>query len=157
MNNFQASVLLLEWGGHVLVVRKKCPSPSPWACDVALPGGRIKPGETPVEAALREAWEEAWVHPSSVDVSGILGPFQTMRGGIRIAVVTASACGPLDPAPRDPEVDAVLWIPLKSVDNSRPVRHPVRGKVQGILLPGGLVVWGVTYRILRTYRGLKGI
>ncbi|MEB3862352.1 MAG: NUDIX domain-containing protein [Desulfurococcales archaeon] len=157
MNKVQASVLLLEWGIHVLVVRKKCPSPSPWACDVALPGGRIRSGETPIEAALREAWEEAWVPPQSVEVTRTIGPFQTLRGRVRIAVVVARPQGPLDTMPRDPEVDAAIWIPLELIGEAREVEHPVRGKVEGIPLPGGLVLWGVTYRILRAYRGVKGI
>lgn len=145
-----ASVLLLEWGGRVLVVRKRCPSPSPWACDTALPGGRLRRGEDPVHAALREAWEEAWVHPSTVEVKGIHGVFETATGWVRVAVVRGEVAGPLDPRPRDPEVDAVVWIPLSMVGDAGPVRHPVRGQVYGILLPGGLILWGVTYRILRS-------
>ena len=37
---------------------------------VALPGGRIDPGESAVEAALREAWEELGIPPDAVRVIG---------------------------------------------------------------------------------------
>lgn len=39
---------------------------------VAFPGGGIDPGEEPVDAALREAWEETGLDPRGVDVLGEL-------------------------------------------------------------------------------------
>jgi 8-oxo-dGTP pyrophosphatase MutT (NUDIX family) len=39
---------------------------------VSFPGGGIDPGETPVEAALREAWEETGLDPERVQVIGEL-------------------------------------------------------------------------------------
>ena len=151
------SVLALIWNRRVLLVRKKCPSNSPWACDVALPGGRIKPGESIVDAALREAWEEAYIRPSLVKVDGILGVFKTMSGGVRVHVVLGRQRGPLDPRPWDREVDAVFWIHLDMIGSPSPVTHPVRGIVYGILLPGGLVLWGVTYRILKYIKDHYGL
>ncbi|MCK9542754.1 MAG: CoA pyrophosphatase [Novosphingobium sp.] len=47
---------------------------------VALPGGRIDPGETPVEAALREAWEELGIRPGSVSVIGTSDIYRTATG-----------------------------------------------------------------------------
>ncbi|MEB3780305.1 MAG: NUDIX domain-containing protein [Desulfurococcales archaeon] len=147
-----AAVLALvsRQAGRVLVVRKKCPSPSPWACDIALPGGRIKPGESPIETALREAWEEACIHPSTVDVRGVIGYEKTLSGGLEIAIVYGEPRGPIDPKPCDNEVDSVAWISLSILEEkARLVEHPVRGKVYGYHLPGNLILWGVTLRILK--------
>ncbi len=42
------------------------------AGQVAFPGGRIEPGETALETALRETWEEIGVTPEKVEVLGSL-------------------------------------------------------------------------------------
>ena len=38
--------------------------------EIAFPGGRLEPGETPPAAALREAHEELGIEPSEVDLIG---------------------------------------------------------------------------------------
>ena len=46
--------------------------------EVSFPGGRLDPGETPVEAALREAHEEVALDPRQVEVIGELDHLATM-------------------------------------------------------------------------------
>jgi 8-oxo-dGTP pyrophosphatase MutT (NUDIX family) len=50
------------------------------AGQVAFPGGRIDPGESAVEAALREAFEEIALDPGKVEVVGDTDPYRTVTG-----------------------------------------------------------------------------
>ena len=50
------------------------------AGQVAFPGGRIDPGETPCQAALREAHEELGLDPAQVTVFGEADPYRTVTG-----------------------------------------------------------------------------
>ncbi|WP_207387667.1 NUDIX domain-containing protein [Aeropyrum pernix] len=152
MGGPDSSVLALLWGSptRVLLVRKRCAPGSPWACDLALPGGGVKRGEAPLEAAVREAWEEAWIPPAAVRPLTSYCCEKTMTAGRRIHVVIAALQGPAEPRPAEEEVDAAIWIPLHIASaKPAPVRHPYRGVIEGLSLPGGLILWGATLRILR--------
>ena len=143
---------------RVLMVRKSCSSGGFWACDMALPGGRVEDGESYVEAALREAWEEAGIPPGMVNATGVACAESTRTGRV-MAVVAARPRGPLEARPSSGEVDFAGWIPLDEFSREPEiVVHPRRGRVIGIELPGGLVVWGATLRLLRgIYRALEGL
>jgi 8-oxo-dGTP pyrophosphatase MutT (NUDIX family) len=50
---FGACVLMINGDGHILAVSRKDDKN-----DFGLPGGKVEPGETPIEAAMRELYEE---------------------------------------------------------------------------------------------------
>jgi 8-oxo-dGTP pyrophosphatase MutT (NUDIX family) len=50
------------------------------AGQIAFPGGRCDPGETPWAAALREAQEEVGLDPALVQVAGLSTPYRTLTG-----------------------------------------------------------------------------
>jgi 8-oxo-dGTP pyrophosphatase MutT (NUDIX family) len=54
---------------------------------IALPGGRRDPGETPWQTALREAHEEIGLEPSFVNVVGLSSPYRTGTGYLITPVV----------------------------------------------------------------------
>lgn len=57
------------------------------AGQIAFPGGRLDPGETPVAAALREAHEEVGLESRFVSVAGLSSPYQTGTGYLITPVV----------------------------------------------------------------------
>jgi 8-oxo-dGTP pyrophosphatase MutT (NUDIX family) len=80
----------------------------------ALPGGRCDPGETPVEAALRELHEELGLHLASADVIGILDDYPT-RSGYLITPVMMWAPPGTRPVPNPDEVASVHRIALSEI------------------------------------------
>ena len=54
---------------------------------VALPGGRRDPGETPWQTALREAHEEIGLEPHFVSLAGLSSPYRTGTGYLITPVV----------------------------------------------------------------------
>ena len=77
----------------------------PWA----LPGGRLDPGETIEQAALRELEEELGVSAASADVLGTLDDYPT-RSGYLIAPVVVWIPGGVQVTPNPAEVAAAYRI-----------------------------------------------
>ncbi|MGH0037258.1 MAG: NUDIX hydrolase [Myxococcota bacterium] len=82
----------------------------------ALPGGRIDPGETAVEAALRELHEEVGLELGGDRVLGCLDDYPTRSGfAITPVVVWAGSSASLVPDPS--EVAAVYRVPLDELEH----------------------------------------
>ena len=57
------------------------------AGQIAFPGGRIDPGEEPIDAALREAQEELLLDPKTVEVVGAMDTYRTVTGYVVTPVI----------------------------------------------------------------------
>ena len=73
-------------GAHVLLTRRADTLASHTG-QIAFPGGRIDPGETAVDAALREAREEVALDPGTVEVLGLGDAYETGSGFLITPVV----------------------------------------------------------------------
>ena len=70
---------------------------------IAFPGGGIDPGETPIEAALREAHEELGIDPAKVHVIGASDVYHT-HSGFEITPVLATVPADIRIVPNPVEV-----------------------------------------------------
>ena len=98
-------------GGAAFLLCRRASRLSSHAAQWALPGGRLDPGETAVDAALREMDEEVGIRLSDSDVLGLLDDYPT-RSGYVITPVVIWGGGLLDPRPAPDEVVAVYRVGL---------------------------------------------
>ena len=80
--------------------------------EVSFPGGRMDPGETALDAALREAHEEVGLEPGAVRPHGELEHLNTVVSRSYIVPKVATVRNRPSLQPHEPEVDRVLWVPL---------------------------------------------
>ena len=98
-------------GGAAFLLCRRASRLSAHAAQWALPGGRVDPGETVVEAALRETDEEVGVRLAESSVLGLLDDYPT-RSGYVITPVVLWGGGRLDLRPAPEEVTAVYRVGL---------------------------------------------
>ena len=98
-------------GGAAFVLCRRASRLNSHAAQWALPGGRLDPGETAVDAALRETHEEVGVDLPGSSVLGLLDDYPT-RSGYVITPVVLWGGGRLELRPAPEEVVAAYRVGL---------------------------------------------
>jgi ADP-ribose pyrophosphatase YjhB (NUDIX family) len=98
-------------GGAAFVLCRRASRLNSHAAQWALPGGRLDPGETAVDAALRETHEEIGVDLPGSSVLGLLDDYPT-RSGYVITPVVLWGGGRLELRPAPEEVVAAYRVGL---------------------------------------------
>ncbi|MBD9529195.1 MULTISPECIES: CoA pyrophosphatase [Paracoccus] len=120
---------------------------------IALPGGKVEPGDDgPVGAALREAHEEIGLPPSQVEVLGVLPAHRTVTN-FAMTPVIGLIRGDFTPIPESGEVDEVFAVPFAHIADPASYRIERRRWLGGwrsyYVAPWGpYYIWGATARVL---------
>jgi 8-oxo-dGTP pyrophosphatase MutT (NUDIX family) len=143
-----------EEGVTVLLTRRS-DSLKSHSGQVAFPGGRADPGETPWETALREAQEEIGLDRSFVRIVGLGDIFETVSGFSIMPVVAFVRSG-FTVTPHEQEVAEVFETPFDFLMN--PANHEMRSRDFGdgrqrhyyAMTHTDRLIWGVTAWMLRS-------
>lgn len=124
------------------------------AGQVAFPGGRIEAGETPVQAAIREAAEEVGLDPRLPEIITSL-PEHLVGTGFRVTPVVAFVPAPLNLTPDPSEVQEAFELPLSVVmDPTAPERRSAefkgRERTFWVWPHETHYIWGATAQMLVT-------
>ena len=121
--------------------------------EVSFPGGRLERGETPQQAALREAYEEVSLAPSAVTVVGSLDTISTFVSKSIISPIVGFIPPSLTLVPDSGEVARIFTVSLQDLVRPDTYRN------EWWLTPRGEInihffelddetVWGATGRML---------
>lgn len=129
------------------------------AAQVVFPGGHVDPGETPVEAALRESNEEVGLDPATVEVVCSLPGVYLTPARTEYVPVIGWWHSPHPVRVVDPDEVRRVVVPRVS-DLADPANRFTATAPGGYRGPGfavdDLIVWGVTANLLESVLDLSG-
>ena len=122
--------------------------------EISFPGGRVEPGETLVECALREAREEIGLDPTAVEIVGALPPTSTVVTSFKVLPVVGLVPARLAHTLSPDEVERVIELDLDELRQTFGMRRLIRRGVP-FRTPTfdveGAFIWGATARMLQQF------
>ena len=153
-------------GLELLFIKRAEHERDPWSGQIGFPGGRAEPEDADVVAtAVRETLEETGLDLArDAGRLGALDEVQALARGRPLDLVIAPfAFGlrrPLEGVPNH-EVVSLHWLALSTLlhprtRSSMPYQHGDTLLELPCLRTGGLVIWGLTYRMFESFASLLG-
>ncbi|MGO8738312.1 CoA pyrophosphatase [Rhodoblastus sp.] len=139
--------------GLFLLLTQRASHLSEHSGQIAFPGGKIDPGESPLDAALREAEEEIGLLRARIEILGCLDPYQTSTG-FRVFPIVGLTRPPLDLSVNRQEVADVFETPLAflmdEANHQRLFRQWQGRRRQFYAMPyENRYIWGATAGMIR--------
>ena len=143
--------------GAAVLMTRRSDSLASHTGQIAFPGGRLDPGETAIEAALREAFEEVALDPALVEVLGVGDAYETGTGFLVTPVVGWLTARPQTTTSPDEvaEVFEVPWDFLMDPSNHSRDSYDREGQPRRwywSMTHGQRYIWGVTAGLVRALR-----
>lgn len=161
-------------GEDHLVLEKRASTLKSQPGDICLPGGSIDPGESPLEASIRETMEELGVDKEEIELIGPMDYFISPYGQTMYPFV--ARVNHTDFQPNPDEVDRLIFVPLSFFEKKSPLiyeidltakmgedfpyhliengkDYPFRKAVnkQYFYKYGDIVIWGFTAQIVKSF------
>jgi len=172
---YSVMLLIAEIEGEEhLVLEKRASTLKSQPGDICLPGGSIDPGESPVEASLRETMEELGVNKEEIELIGPMDYFISPYGQTMYPFVARISHADFQPNPD--EVDRLILVPLSFFEKKSPLIYEIdmtakmgedfpyhlieNGKdypfrkatnKQYFYKYGDIVIWGFTAQIVKSF------
>lgn len=143
--------VLLAPGGPELLFTVRSRNLRSHPGQIAFPGGHVDPGETLVEAALRETFEEVGLRVRPADVLGQLDSHPSPAGSCASPFV-ATVDWPQPLTLSDQEVDSAFTVPLHELQQATPesrlVHHNGFSRLLYTYTWQDRQIWGLTGNVL---------
>lgn len=145
----------------ILFIRRAEHPDDPWSGHMAFPGGRFEPSDdTLLTTAMRETREELGLDLGHARLLGRLDDLATHRTGLMVRPFVFAIDTP-PPLRENYEVAETLWTPMiPLMAGERDAEYPYEHDGRRLKFPAydvdGRIVWGLTYRMLRSLFGLLG-
>lgn len=146
---------------HLCLIHRAEHEADRWSGHMALPGGRVDPGDASARAAaIRETREEVGLRLDRATYLGSLPSVPVSSGGrptgMSLFPFVFHLGETLEPLTPNDEVADAFWVPLGHLLDSRNAayRATLRDGValdHPAVLYNGHYVWGLTYRVLGTF------
>ncbi len=153
----RGAVMILLHEDSFPIIRRASYS-GPHSGQMALPGGKLEPGEQDMDAALRETEEEIGVSRHNIEVLGKLSSLYIPPSRFLVTPFIGVVSDKMDFRPEPREVDAVFEITLTDLVHDKTIRSKKMNLPNRMVVDtpyfylAGQVVWGATAMILSEFK-----